>query len=104
MCKKCSNHCRVCHNSKICTLCYSQTDYYLKYGNCIAKGRILNRILENTCLAGDCEKCEYDNPLHCYDCKSNFYLHDKKCVKLCPKGTFIEKKECSPCQEGITIN
>ena len=105
ICQNCNNTCETCERADSCITCKEPLVKFIS-GNIIScddkcQGGYIN--INGTCTPCSdiqkCSTCSKDNLSECIDCKEGFYLHNKQCVSICPKGTFEnnQSKTCDPC-------
>ncbi|KAL4463122.1 hypothetical protein ABPG74_007123 [Tetrahymena malaccensis] len=105
-CQKCLVlNCKICSEySDKCQECENR--YELKQEKCeqiqCEQSQLFNqdsKICEQCSLKF--ENCNQCNQNECQSCSEKFYLdrQTKKCVNICPKGTFINNNQCEPCKQ-----
>ena len=102
VCEPCDSRCDVCLNKGYCIDC--KDNFVLLPNNTCGTicPNYYTRVGENCerCLQDPCISCALDLEM-CYECEDGYYLHDHKCIRECPHGTYADhiKHKCLPCDE-----
>ncbi|XP_066567230.1 proprotein convertase subtilisin/kexin type 5b isoform X2 [Amia ocellicauda] len=101
VCRKCSEHCKKCTSSQVCTEC--RPGMSLQGNKCLMScdpGSYYNghrRECESCNRA--CATCAGTGPEACIKCAENYFMEEWKCVSNCSPGYYLDQESPNTCKK-----